>query len=310
LRIHPARYAVSRHGFWAERGWVLLSFAAWLLFAYVTLLMPAPIDAHSGDGPLAFASRIASVLLGILALLAILMAGERALWTPPARWAMFTIGAALAFLPWIFQLNQPELKPLVAVGLLLMALPVGYWIGDRMEKVTNLIPLAVAMSLADIFSVYQGPTKEIAAQIGEYHERVNAAAAAGGADAVARLKAPLADFVLVHFPIVGFGTTSPVLGVGDFVILAFLYRAAWVHHISPTLMLVSSFLSIVVTLCVGYYFNMPLPALPFIAVGTLAGLWLKDARIRRLDRQEIVLSFAVVGIFGALIGAKLLRGLF
>src|SRR6185436_844729 len=143
-------------------------------------------------------------------------------------------GAGFVPLAWAFNLKNPELKPLIALALMGLAVPVGYWIGERMEKITNLIPLAIAMSLADIFSIFQGPTKVIATRLTDYTDKVASVAATHAAPEAARIiaemKAPLADYIIVHFPLAGMQTT-PVLGIGDFVVLAFLFRAAWVHHV-------------------------------------------------------------------------------
>jgi hypothetical protein len=189
---------------------------------------------------------------------------------------------------------------------------VGYWIGDRMEKVTNLIPLAVAMSFADIFSVYQGPSKEMAEQLqrfsveeAELYERTMVEAGPAAAEqAIAAMRAPLSDYVIVHFPLVGTGSTIPLLGIGDFVVLAFLFRAAWVHGVSPVKTFVTALVSIVAALTIAQMLGSVIPALPFIALGTVGFLILTESRMRRPDRQEIILSIAVAALFIALIAGK------
>jgi len=47
-----------------------------------------------------------------------------------------------------------------------------------------------------------------------------------------------------------------------------------------------------------------LPALPFIAVGVIGWLLLTNPRLRRLDRQEIVLSILVAALFIALMAGR------
>jgi hypothetical protein len=101
-----------------------------------------------------------------------------------------------------------------------------------------------------------------------------------------------------------------VLGIGDFVVLAFLFRAAWVHHISPRLVFGAAACSVFVALFCTNVLGMALPALPYIAIGTIAVLYLGVPRVRQLDRQEVVLSLIVVGLFGALITGKYLTALF
>jgi hypothetical protein len=287
--------------------WVAVTAAGWLIFAILTLGLPKM------EGNVAIVAQILSVVIGMLLLLSILLAAERPRWPLGMRIAMFTGGTSVVLLCYFMNWKQPELKPIIALALMGLAVPVGYWIGERMEKITNLIPLAIAMSLADIFSVFQGPTKVIATNLETHYEKVAAIAAKGGAHAaqqIAELRAPLADYIIVHFPIAGMQTTLPILGIGDFVVLAFLFRAAWVHHVSPRLVIGAAAGSIFAALLLSNTLNMPLPALPFIAIGTISVLWLSVPRLRQLDRQEVVLSVAVIGVFGALITGKYLTARF
>ena len=287
--------------------WVLVTAAGWLAFALLTLAVP-PLS-----GQAALLAPWLSQAVGMVLLLSILLAAERPRWPLGARIAMFTGGIGFVVLCWALNWQAPELKPLIALTLMGLAVPVGYWIGERMEKITNLIPLAIAMSLADIFSVFQGPTKVIAHNLETHYEKKAAIAAHGGAhvaEQLAALKAPLADYIIVHFPIAGTHETVPILGIGDFVVLAFLFRAAWVHHVSPRLVFAAAAGSIFVALFCTNVLGMALPALPFIAIGTISVLFLCVPRLRQLDRQEVVLSLVVVGLFGALITGKYLTALF
>jgi hypothetical protein len=297
----------SRAEFSHANWWALLTALGWLAFAALTLLVPPTL------GHLASAAYMLSVGLGMLLLLTVLLVAERPRWSVTVRSAMFLTGVAIVLAAYFLNVKGPWLKCVIGLALMALAMPVGYWIGERMEKVTNLIPLAIAMSLADIFSVFQGPTKKIAEDLTTHYEKVAAVSAKGGTEAakvIAEMKAPLADYIIVHFPIAGQHMTYPILGIGDFVVLAFLFRAAWIHHISPWLILWSSAISIFVALVATTVLGIPLPALPFIALGTISVLWLCLPRIRKLDRQEVVLSFAVVGVFGALITGKYFSSLF
>jgi hypothetical protein len=289
--------------------WVGIAALGWLAFSALTLLIPR-IENYQ----LAYTAQWASVVLGMLLLLSILLAAERPRWPVAVRVGMFAGGVLMVLAAYWTQFPWPLIKPLVALGLMAVAVPIGYWIGERMEKVTNLIPLAIAMSLADIFSLFiQGPTKRIADDLTTHYERVAAVASqappAEAAQRIAELRAPLADFIIVHFPIAGHEMTSPMLGIGDFVVLAFLFRAAWVHHMSARLVFASAALSILAALWTAELLRMPVPGLPFIAIGTISVLWLSQPRMRKLDRQERVLSVAVVAIFVGLIVATYLRAL-
>jgi hypothetical protein len=287
--------------------WVLVTAAGWLIFAVLTL------NAPTLAGQVGLFAQAASQVIGMLLLLSILLAAERPRWPLALRVGMFVVGVVFVLFCWSMNWQQPSLKPVIALALMALSVPVGYWIGERMEKITNLIPLAIAMSLADIFSVFQGPTKVIAHNLETHYEKRAAIEASGGvhiAQELAALKAPLADYIIVHFPIAGTHSTVPVLGIGDFVVLAFLFRAAWVHHISPRLVFGAAACSVFVALFCTNVLGMALPALPYIAIGTIAVLYLGVPRVRQLDRQEVVLSLIVVGLFGALITGKYLTALF
>jgi len=295
--------------------WTLFSALGWLIFFAVTLHIPL-----AGAGP-SLAAQVGSVLIGVVLLMAILAAGERPRWPVAARWGMFICSAVIIALAFILNARMPELRAWIALALMGIALPIGYWVGDRLEKITNLIPVAVAFTFADIFSVYQGPSKRVVEQLEGYEqdvaekvaEAISAAppeqAAEAAAQAAAMVRAPLADFVIVHFPVPGTGGSVPVLGIGDFIIIALLFRVAWVHGLSPLPVLGACLTSIAAALAISQVIGQAIPALPFIAVGVIGWLLLTNPRLRRLDRQEIVLSIIVAGIFIALIAGKYVLGL-
>jgi len=288
-----------------QRLWVLFGAMGWLAFFAATLAVPR------SDDPAVW-PQVASMMLGLAILMAVLLSGERAYWPAWLRWVIFGAGLAFIAVPYLLNDNRPEIRAFVALGLIMVALPVGYWIGDRMQKATNLVPLAIAMSLADIYSVFQGPSRRVAEEISQHQQEVAEVVrqvtatdgAAAAAKAAAELRAPLGDFVVVHLPLAGTGVSMPVLGVGDFIIFAFLFRAAWVHSISPTTVFVAGFVSTVLALLASNLTGIPLPALPFIALGTIGWLLLTQPRMRRLDKQETALSVGVVAIFAALLLVK------
>src|SRR5690606_25211785 len=116
-----------------------------------------------------------------------------------------------------------------------------------MQRVTHLVPLGIAMSMADIFSVATGPSKNIAERIGQYQTEIaqkasEAAssvppeqAASAASEALKTVQTPFVAYLVAHLPMAGTGGTSPILGIGDFVALAFIFRAMWVHHLPPGL---------------------------------------------------------------------------
>lgn len=295
--------------------WVGLVATGWLVFFWAMLSVPVMGE----ELPLGL--QVAAVLSGVLLLIVLLLLGERPYWPAGARWALFGLGGGLIALAFIFNLGAPQLRGVLALGLMAVALPVGYWVGDRLEKVSNLVPVAVAFACADIFSVMQGPSRRVVEELAEHQLEVEAARIDAAANlppelareaadkAAAAIRAPLADYVVVHVPMPGTGSSVPILGIGDFIIVALLLRAAWLYGLSPLAIAVASLVSITVALAVSQLVGAAIPALPFIAVGVVGYLVVVNPRVRRLSRQEIVLSIGVVLLFAALIAGRWIYGL-
>lgn len=295
---------------WSLRLWPLLAALGWLIFFAAAINAPDELSRS-------LSAQLVSLPIGLGILMLILLSAARPRWPAWTRWTMFACGLLLVALPFALNLHAPLIRAVAGLGLMLLALPVGYWIGDRMEKVTNLLPLAVAMSGADIYSVYQGPSRAVSQSIANYHSEVANRVAQLGAQATpeqmeqaaATVRAPLADYLVVHLPVPGTHYTQPVLGIGDFIVLAFLFRAAWLHGLNPGAVFTAGFISVIAALALSNFSRQALPALPVIALGVVGYLWLTTPRMRRLDRQEIVLSWAVGALFSALILSKWLLGL-
>lgn len=290
---------------WRLRLWPLLAALGWFAFFVVAASAPQQLE-HS------LAAQAAALICGVCILMALLLSGERPRWPAWSRWVLFALGVAAVTLPYTLNLHAPLARALASLGLVAAALPLGYWIGDRMQRVTNLLPLAVAMSMADIFSVYQGPSHTVSEKITTYHSQLADTLRALGpqatpdavAQATAAIRAPFEDYIVVHMPVVGTHNTLPVLGIGDFIVLAFLFRAAWVHRLNPRAVFTAGLVSVLLALLISNATSQAIPALPIIAAGTVGYLWVSDARVRKIDRQEAFLSIAVAAFFGSLMLAK------
>jgi hypothetical protein len=301
-----------------ERWWALLSGLAWLAFFAAAVMAPTFEGEH--DSPrfwLGIALQVMSVVFSVALLAQFLLSAERATWPLWSRWLMFSMGLGIVGVLWQLNLTDSWLMALQTAALCAIALPVGYWIGNQMQRVTYLVPLGVAMTMADIFSVFQGPSKHIAHEIAQYQTDVaqKAADAAQGlppdqaaqaaTHAAHAVQAPLAAYLVAYMPLAGRGETVPVLGVGDFIALAFLFRAVWVHSLNPFLVFGATLASSLTALALAQATGVALPALPLICLGTLCVLMVFEPRMRRLDRQEIVLTVGVVLVFAALIAARM-----
>jgi hypothetical protein len=290
---------------WALRLWPLLAVLGWC--AFFAAAVGAPVELHDS-----FAAYVIAAPAGLAILLLVLLSGERPRWPAWSRWLMFACGVALVAVPYALNLHAPSIRALAGLGLVLLALPAGYWIGDRMEKVTNLIPLAVAMSGADVYSVYQGPSHAVSKHISSYYTQVESTVQKLGPSAspqqveqaTAAIREPLGNYLVVHMPVPGSHYTQPVLGIGDFIVLAFLFRAAWVHRLNPLGVFCAGLASVLAALVLSSATGQALPALPVIALGVVGYLWVATPRIRKLDRQEIMLTWIVAALFSALILSK------
>lgn len=294
------------------RAWTLIAAIAWLCFFGLTVSLPS---VEQFTIAMSVSLQVGAIIVGMGLLFMVIMAGESTTWPAWSRYLMFAGGVCSITLPVILADNSLPLRALSTLGLILISVPVGYWVGDRMEKVTNLVPLTVAMAFADIFSVFQGPSRRIVEGMNEYQQKVAAAvaeaqkavppeqAASAAATAAESVRLPWVNYLFVHMPL-PIGDAAPVMGVGDFVILAFLFRAAWVHRLNKRLLFVTTLVTAMLALAASMVFGIALPALVSIAFGTIIVLVIAEPRMRRIDRQELMLTFAVVGLFLGLMAIK------
>lgn len=300
----------------AGRLWTLFGSLAWFGFFAITVSLPSVAALPQA---LSLLLQVASIVIGIALLFMVILAGESTSWPSWSRFGMFAAGVASVLLPILLSDNSLAMRALSTFGLILIALPLGYWVGDRMEKVTNLVPLAVAMAFADIFSVFQGPSKHLASNMTEYQDKVYEAmmqaqatappeqAAAAAAAAAEAIKVPWINYLFVHMPL-PLHDAAAVMGVGDFVILAFLFRAVWVHGLNVRVVYLTTLAMAILALGASQILGLALPALVSIAFGTIIVLWFTEPRMRRIDRQEIMLSFAVATLFMVLMAVKWVLG--
>src|SRR3954464_614237 len=108
----------SRFEFSHANWWVLVTAAGWLVFALLTLSLPKL------DESLATAAQVLSVVVGMLLLLSILLAAERPRWPLTVRIVMFAGGVGFVLLCWVMNWQQPQLKPLIALALMGLSVPV------------------------------------------------------------------------------------------------------------------------------------------------------------------------------------------
>lgn len=144
--------------------------------------------------------------------------------------------------------------PLIGIrsGLLLL---IGTFIGTALARFVNrlweIIPICIAMALADFFSWFIGPTANFAREIKQYY-----LAPVG--------PPPLIDMVLVKLALPGAASLFPVFGISDWIMVAFFVNVSRRYAINDNLLGLSGKGLAPKKLC-GRYLPVPVAAL-FTAV--------------------------------------------
>ena len=127
--------------------------------------------------------------------------------------------AALAVLTWSFsQLPtggswQPVLDAGKAGFLLLTATLIGTVLAQYVKRLWEIVPICLAMTIADFSSWLLGPTAEFSRQIQAYYTAPTG-------------PKPLIDMVLVKFAFPGSARLLPVFGISDWIMVVFFISVA------------------------------------------------------------------------------------
>ncbi|MHB0980139.1 MAG: hypothetical protein ACYC5Q_08760 [Thermoleophilia bacterium] len=141
------------------------------------------------------------------------------------------------------------------------AAAVGRLLGFQVGEPLWLALVAVVAVLADIWSVFAGPTRAVVE----------------GAPGVL-------DYLLVHFPIVGHPGTGMGLGMSDVIFLSLFAAGSVRAGLRPRAGFAAMACSLLLTVAVALLWKPAIPALPFLSVAFLAAnadLLLAAARRRR-----------------------------
>lgn len=175
-------------------------------------------------------------------------------------------------------------------NLLMIANLLGNWMIFPLKKPAEIIPLCFVASLADLFSVFAGPTKEIVSEITTYYQEGMAGTP------------PFADFLLIKIPMPGFDTLTPLFGVSDWIIVVFLSAAInkfgltdnitaiapvkKAHPPSPKA-LTSGVLGLIFALIIARWTGAFIPALPVVILVFLTVTMYRYPEMRKLTRSEL-----------------------
>ena len=168
------------------------------------------------------------VIFGFLLTTYYLVCGKHRLDSHPrlrAGWLLFSL-LLTVFLYAVGQrleIGRPALFIINTANLFVLANLVGALLVKALRRPAELVILCVVVALADLFSILSGPTRAIVKSVKTYYE--------GGMKG----PAPAGDFLLIKFPVAGFGTLHPVFGVSDWIIIVFLSAAALKFGINDNL---------------------------------------------------------------------------
>lgn len=208
---------------------------------------------------------------------------------PEDRSRGFYLFWAFILLASIWLLNQLPSTPVRAVlqsGLLLLiATLIGAALARYVKRLWELVPICLAMTLADFASWSQGPTALFSEQIRDYYLAPQAG------------PPPLIDMVLVKLAFPGASKLTPVFGISDWIMVVFFAIVAHHHGINDNLLgpsgeklaqrrrpgryLPISVVALLLAIILAQSSGLFLPALPLIALTMLlwyGGRYLKNRR--------------------------------
>jgi len=204
--------------------------------------------------------------------------------------------------------NQETLRPAIyllnTAHLLVMGNVLGGWLVSPMRRMSELIPLGAVLLMADLFSVFRGPSKEIAETLEEFYRSGMAG------------PAPLVDFIILRIPVPGAAHLMPVFGVSDWIAAAFLSAAAFRFGVRDNLIgpepredrpvdffLPAASAGLLAALFLAWTIDRFIPALPVVVVVFLLATALRCPSCLRPTREDWKLLGGTVLVMGALMGA-------
>lgn len=184
--------------------------------------------------------------------------------------------------------NAPAWILVNTLALLAAASAAGYAIAREIQQSGHLIAVALVGVTVDMWSVFQGPSKQIASSVIDAVER---------GVYTGEVAPPWISFLLMRFPVPGVPEIQAMMGVGDVVFLAFFFGCVVRFGLPPTLNFVGLTLGVVgsmllVNILHALYEIPAIPALPIIAPLFI----LLNAGRLRMDAREWRVTLVFVGL--------------
>ncbi len=212
--------------------------------------------------------------------------------TPPRVYALVIASLIWCFLYLITRGEDTtgvHFSILGTCNLLIFATLAGSMLSSAVKRVGELFPICVTAAIADIVSVYFGPSKEIATSLGNYYE----SGLVG--------PPPLSDFIIVKMMIPGYAFPVPLFGVTDWILVVLLSSALlrigksdnvlrMQGKIKEHVYLPISGCGLMGSVFLAQFTGVFLPALPIISLLFLSFVILKYRDVFTLQRSDLLLS--------------------
>ena len=174
--------------------------------------------------------------------------------------------------------------------LLLLGTALGAWLIKGLQRPTELVPVCLVMACTDLLSVFAGPTGRLMQDVSDFYRT-----GASGSP-------PLGDFFLVKFALPGGFHLTPVFGISDWIMVAFLSAAAQRFDLKDNLLpsrsvpIPLALAGLLLAASLARAFGWLLPALPLVALVFLTGISLRQSLLRHLSSREWRLVCSIGGI--------------
>ena len=196
------------------------------------------------------------------------------------------------------------LKTLNTANLIVFAILLGSWITAPLKRPAEMVPLCTVVTLADLFSVFKGPSREIIESLTDYYETGMVG------------PPPVADFLLLKITVPGIGQSMPVFGVSDWIIIAFFSAAAFKFGFNDNLAgksitdmqshrriafyLPVSVLGLFFAVLTAQALGIFIPALPVVVTFFMLDMMIRCPDARKISRSDWLATGGAVFIMCAL----------
>lgn len=178
--------------------------------------------------------------------------------------------------------------------LIIFASLLGSYLSQAIKRLPELIPVCSVAFTVDLYSVLQGPSKEIALQIGAFYS--------SGAEGTV----PYVDIILIKIPNLTVNYLTPIFGVSDWIFVVFFTATLLKFRISDrivgqditTIVDTASYqfyfpivsIALLTSLFIAYIANIFVPALPVIIMIVLPWIILKHPNQWRMKASDYYLT--------------------